>query len=88
MALSSNYIRLLLREHRRRALTGPVMQLGRQSVTHSYEEVCDIFKSEGVNPKPLPPDMPLYPMKTNGYPEDQPHRTTDTVFSQCLGSVM
>jgi hypothetical protein len=85
MALSSNYIRIILREHRRQALTGPVMQLGRQSVTQSYEELCDIFKSEGVSSESLPADMPLYPMKINGNPIDQPHRTTDTVFFAMLG---
>jgi len=85
MALSSNYVRIILREHKKKPLVGPVMQLGRQNVPHTFEQMCEIFRSEGVKPVQLPADLNIEPRVSDGFPEDRSDQITDTVFFAMLG---
>jgi hypothetical protein len=50
---------LLLGLHRARALEGPVLNLGRQTVHGTYDEVVNVFAQAGVAPTPLPDEILL-----------------------------
>lgn len=57
MGLAIPALRFLIREHRRRPFTGPILTLGRQNVHATYDQVCALLRSEGVTPQELPPQQ-------------------------------
>ena len=85
MAIAPMQIRLILREHLRQPFTGPVLQLGRQRIGASYEQVVSIFREEGVEPRALPAGLPVQGMRPGGLAEDSPHNLTDIAFFGMLG---
>lgn len=58
MALTLSTIRLLTRAHARQAFEGPMLTLGRQGIYGSLEQCRAAIASQGVDPRPLPPDLP------------------------------
>lgn len=53
MGLKIPALRYLAREHARRPFTGRVLTLGRQCVYATLEDVHDVLKTEGLEPRPL-----------------------------------
>jgi SAM-dependent methyltransferase len=52
-------LRFLVREHKRKAFTDPLLTLGRQCVYATYDSVLAMLKAEGIEPKPLPGGLSL-----------------------------
>ncbi len=55
MGLSKPFLRFIAYEHKKRPFTGPVLTLGRQSVQATLDEACQLLRSQGITPAPLPP---------------------------------
>jgi len=61
------------------------MQLGRQDVPHTFDQMVRIFQSEGVEPVQLPENFPIEPRVADGFPEDRSDQITDNAFFAMLG---
>jgi SAM-dependent methyltransferase len=59
VAFALETLLLLLQLHRARALEGPVLNLGRQTVHGSHQEILNAFSQAGVQPAPLPDEILL-----------------------------
>ena len=59
MGLTLASLRFLAREHRRKAFRGAVLTLGRQGVYATPEQAAAVLQKEGVDCRPLPPEVPL-----------------------------
>lgn len=55
MGLAASVLRLIVRLHRERAWTGPVLTLGVQDVHATYDDLAGFFREEGVPLVPVPP---------------------------------
>jgi SAM-dependent methyltransferase len=54
MGLAKPALRLIGREHRRKAFAGPVLTLGRQNVYATMKEAMALLRSEKIEPAPIP----------------------------------
>ena len=78
MAFALETLLLLLQLHRARALEGPVLNLGRQTVHGTHAEILNVFSQAGVEAAPLSDDVVLAVKQGK-----EQHR--DTIFFAHLG---
>ena len=87
MGLPMLALRFLAREHKRKPFTGPVLTLGRQGIYATYEQVRAMLAAEGIEPKALPEDRPLYTNIPNWQDGPNAQFTSDKVFFLTLGGL-
>ena len=85
MGLGKPALRFLVREHRRKPLTGAVLTLGRQCVYATYSEAREILVSEGVEPAAQAPGKETSTNIPAWRGTRREHYTSDAAFFEMFG---
>jgi hypothetical protein len=86
MGLAMSSLRFLVREHKRKPFTSPVLTLGRQCVFATLDQVRDMLSSEGIQPLPVDERF-LYTNIPEWQEGPYANFTSDKAFFSALGGL-
>jgi len=85
MGLPNPALKLIVREHKRKAFTGPVLTLGRQYVFDTLEGVQQLLIAENISPAILPSHENTLTNVPNWIGTPNEKNTSDVIFFKLLG---